>query len=115
MAEFELYHDFDADLNEHEGERGDPVSFKLGGKTFHCIQPLPLGQILVLAKNALNSPDDLEAQAKQANLLWSFIEPDEWVDLDTVISGLQDPFIVRNVLEHIMTAGTARPTSGSSS
>jgi hypothetical protein len=114
VTELDLYHDFDADLNEQKPD-GDPVSFKLGGKTFHCIRPLPLGSILVLAKNALNRPDDLEAQAKQVNLLWSFIEPDEHDDLDAVVTNLTDPDIIRRVLEHIMTAGSGYPTPGSSS
>lgn len=108
MSETGSFRDFDAEIAE--APEGSPVSFKLGGTTFRCINPMPLGQIMVLAKNALNNPNSMENQAKQANLLWSFVEPEQHAELDTAISGLRDLTILTKIFEHIVTSATGRPT-----
>lgn len=104
------YRDFDAEIAG--APDGDPVSFKLGGTVFRCINPMPLGQIMVLAKNSLNKANDLATQAQQANLLWSFVEPEQHDALDGAISGLKDLGVMTKIFEHIITSSTGRPTPG---
>ena len=108
MAEVS-FRDFDAEIAE-QGE-GPQVSFKLNGVVFECINPMPLGSILVLARHA--GSDDLVAQAKQAGILWDFVEPAQHDDLDTAVSKLGDLTMFQGILEYIITAATGRPTPGS--
>jgi|SRR5688572_1982087 len=110
MSDVPAFRDFDAEIAE---DAGVPVTFKLGGKTFQCIHPMPLGTVLVTAKNALNKPDDLKSQAEQVNLLWSFVVPEQHDDLDTVISHLTDPTVITKIFEYFMTESTNRFTQGS--
>lgn len=99
------FRDFDAELAEREFV---PVSFQLGGKTFRCLNPMPLGTILVVARHA--GSDDLQAQVEQAGMLWKFVVPEQHEDLDEAIASLPDLTIMQQILEHIITSATGRPT-----
>lgn len=103
------FRDFDAEIAE-QGE-GPTVTFKLDGFVFECINPMPLGSILVLARHA--GSDDLVSQAKQAGILWDFVEPEQRDRLDEAVSKISDLTIFQSILEHIITAATGRPTPGS--
>lgn len=104
-----IYRDFDAEIQEVSGE---PVTFKLGGVVFACKNPMPLGLVMVMAKNAL-ATDNPAAQAEQAGVLWKFVEEDQHEDLDRVMSELTDITVVSNLIEYIMAEATGRPTPGS--
>jgi hypothetical protein len=103
------FRDFDAEIAERDP--GEPVSFKLNGVVFQCIDPMPLGSILVLARHA--GSEDIVSASKQASILWDFVEPEQHDDLDVAISKLPDLTVMQQILEHIITAATGRPTPGS--
>lgn len=103
------FRDFDAELSEL-GE-GPQVTFKLDGFVFECVNPMPLGSILVLARHA--GTEDLVAQAKQAGILWDFVEPEQHERLDQAVSKIPDLAVFQGILEFIITESTGRPTPGS--
>jgi hypothetical protein len=109
-----IFRDFDAEMQE---TKGVPVRFKLGGHTFDCVSPLPIGSTVVFARHALgmnSSPEaQLEASSRIANILWSFVVPEQHALLDEVFATVTDPLMVEKLTEFIITASTGRPTQGS--
>jgi hypothetical protein len=110
VSDVPIFRDFDAEQSESESI---PISFKLGGEEFHVITPVPVGMVLVAAKNALTRPDDPVSQAAQATMLWSFVVPEEHDTLDKAVSKITDPSLIQKIFEYILTAAASRPTQGS--
>ena len=103
------FRDFDAELAERESP--GPVTFRLNGVTFKCKDPMPLGSILVMTRHA--GDESIEAQRRQASLLWDFVQEDQHDELDEAIQMLPDLTVMQSILEHIVTSSTGRPTPGS--
>ena len=110
-----IFRDFDAEMTEVSGV---PVQFKLGGTLFHCVSPLPIGSTVVFARHAISAktatPEEQMAHgARVANVLWSFVIPEEHDALDVAFSKVTDSGMIEKLLEYIITASTGRPTPGS--
>lgn len=116
-----IFRDFDAEMREVSG---DPIQFKLGGKIFTCVNPVPIGATVVMSRHAVEmmqaaadpssmSPEQQLTLRRQTNLLWDWVVPECHDDLDTAISGLSDPIVVNNIIEYIVTTATGRFGQGS--
>ncbi len=116
-----IFRDFDAEMREVSG---DPIQFKLGGTIFTCVNPVPVGATVVMARHAVEmmqaaadpssmSPEQQLAFRRQSNLLWDWVVPECHDDLDAAISGLSDPVVINNIIEYIVTTATGRFGQGS--
>lgn len=123
------FRDFDAEISTATptGET-EPVTFKLDGFTFECVNPIPLGSILVMIRKAAaaqggpqglgnlsgaESMDDLMAQAGIINVFWSWIIPEHHDRFDQAVSRMTDFAVFERIVEHIMTEGAGHPTQES--
>lgn len=111
--------DFDAEVSE---ATGDPVTFRLSGELFTCLDPLPLGSVAVFARRTARlagvkgMPEEIVA-VKMAELegeaLGALLPPGELERLENAMARHPDPMIAQKVYKHVITQATGRPTTPS--
>lgn len=118
------FRDFDAEISTAtpSGD-AEPVTFKLDGFTFECVNPVPLGSILVMVRKAaasattaltdMSSMEDLTAQAGIIQVFWDWIIPEHHARFDQAVSKMTDFGIFEKIVEHIIVEGSGRPTQES--
>lgn len=100
------FRDFDAEQAEVEG---DPITFKLGGFMLTCVQPPPVGGLIVMGKYLDKDPAAQMAGAYR--MLESWIIPEQHEDLEKALMKVSDPDFMEKLLEFLVEAATGRPTS----
>lgn len=103
------FRNFDAEMAE---VHGDPITFQLDGHIFHCVNPVPVGAMVVMLRQS-QMLDDLTKNTKMINLVWSWIEPSEHDRFDEAMAKQSDPKVFEKLVEYITTEAAARPTPAS--
>ena len=100
------FRDCDAEQAEVTGV---PITFKLGGTVFTCVDPPPVGGLVVMGKY-LNE-DPLKQLAGVYKMLETWIVPEQHGDLESALMKVSDPEFVDKLIAYLVEAATGRPTS----
>lgn len=104
-----VFRDFDAEMEEVTGEA---ITFKLSGTVFRCVHPLPIGNMLVMARRITSA--DIQQQAGAiSGALWGWVVPEQHAEFDEAVAKVTSMKQLERLMEFISEQATGRPSQGS--
>ena len=91
---------------------GEPISFQLNGVVFHCVNPIPVGAMIVMLRH-VGEDSSVDQNAQMVKLLWSWIDPAQHTQFDEAMSKVSDPSLFEKLVEFIVVEAGGRPTQAS--
>lgn len=89
-------------------ERGEPVRFRLRGRDFTCLDPVPVGVAIAVA--ASSADGDIEQMSMLGRALRSILVEGDRPTWDATLLEVSDPSVLWRILSWVVVESTGRPT-----